>query len=40
MGVAPGPAIKEILMTLLGARLDGKVTTRQQEEALARRLAR
>ncbi len=39
MGVASGPAIREILSTLLDARLDGKVTTRQQEEALARRLA-
>ena len=39
MGVTHGPAIREILSTLLDARLDGKVTTRQQEEALARRLA-
>ncbi len=40
IGVAPGPEIKEILSLLLGARLDGKVTNRQQEEELARRLAR
>ncbi len=39
MGVTYGPAIREMLSTLLDARLDGKVTTRQQEEALARRLA-
>lgn len=39
MGIASGPAIKEILSRLLEARLDGKVTTRRQEEEMVRNLA-
>jgi tRNA nucleotidyltransferase (CCA-adding enzyme) len=34
MGIAPGPRIKEILQRLHEARLDGKVTTKQEEEGL------
>ncbi len=34
MGIAPGPRIKEILQLLHEARLDGKVTTKQDEEEL------
>lgn len=37
MGVAPGPHLKEILNLLHEARLDGKVTTRQDEEKLVER---
>lgn len=34
MGVAPGPNIKEILQLLHEARLDGKVTSKKDEEKL------
>jgi len=37
MGIAPGPRIKEILRLLHEARLDRKVTNRQDEESLVRR---
>jgi tRNA nucleotidyltransferase (CCA-adding enzyme) len=37
MGIAPGPRIKEILNFLLDARLDGKVTSKQNEEELVKR---
>ncbi len=40
MGIASGPAIKEILSRLLEARLDGQVTTRRQEEEMVRNSAR
>ncbi len=33
-GVTPGPQIKEILHQLHRARLDGKITTKQDEESL------
>ncbi len=34
MGIAPGPQMKEILQRLHQARLDGKVTTKQEEREL------
>ena len=34
LGVAQGPEIKKLLHRLLEARLDGKATTRRDEEAL------
>ena len=37
MGIAPGPHLKEILQLLHDARLDGKVTSKQDEENLAKR---
>jgi len=37
MGVASGPRIKEILQRLYEARLDGKVTTKKDEEELVER---
>ncbi len=37
MGIAPGPHLKEILNCLHDARLDGKVTSRQDEENLVKR---
>jgi len=36
MGIAPGPQIREILDLLHKARLNGKITTRQDEEALVK----
>ena len=36
MGIAPGPRIKEILNLLLDAKLDGKVTSKQDEEELVK----
>ena len=36
MGIAPGPQIKEILERLYEARLNGEVTTKQDEEELVR----
>jgi tRNA nucleotidyltransferase (CCA-adding enzyme) len=36
MGIAPGPQIREILDQLHKARLDGKITTTQDEEELVR----
>jgi tRNA nucleotidyltransferase (CCA-adding enzyme) len=36
LGIPPGPQIKEVLTMLLNARLDGKVTGKKQEEAMAR----
>jgi tRNA nucleotidyltransferase (CCA-adding enzyme) len=38
MGVKPGPIYRHILGALLDARLDGKVSSREEEEALARSL--
>jgi len=38
MGIAPGPRMKEILQRLHEARLDGKVTSKQGEVDLVRRL--
>ena len=37
MGAAPGPSITETLRLLLEARLDGKVTTKRDEEDLAKK---
>ena len=34
MGIAPGPRLKEVLHLLREARLDGKLSTKQDEEAL------
>jgi tRNA nucleotidyltransferase (CCA-adding enzyme) len=39
MGLKPGPAFKRILEALLRARLDGRVTSREEELAEAARLA-
>jgi len=36
MGILPGPRIKEVLQLLHEAKLDGKVTTKQGEEAMVR----
>jgi len=36
MGIAPGPRMKEILQRLHEARLDGKVTSKKDEERLVR----
>ena len=36
MGIAPGPQMKELLQLLHKARLDGKVTTKQDEEDLVK----
>ncbi len=36
MGIAPGPRIKEILQQLHEARLDGKVTSKEDEEEMVR----
>ncbi len=36
MGIAPGPQIKEILELLHKARLDGKITTRHDEEEVVK----
>jgi len=36
MGIAPGPHIKEILHLLHEARLDGKVTSKKDEEGLVK----
>ena len=36
MGIAPGPRFKEILNRLQEARLDGEVTSRQDEEKLVK----
>jgi len=36
IGIAPGPQIKEILQLLHEARLDGKVTSKQDEEGLVK----
>lgn len=40
LGLTPGPAFREIIDRVRAARLDGRVTTRQQELDLGRRLAR
>jgi tRNA nucleotidyltransferase (CCA-adding enzyme) len=37
LGIAPGPVYKQILALLLDARLNGQVTTREDEIALVRR---
>ena len=37
MGITPGPRIKEILQRLHEARLDGKVSSKQDEEGLVKR---
>ena len=34
MGVTPGPRVKEILLQLLEAKLDGKATTREGEKMM------
>ena len=34
MGIAPGPQMKELLQRLHDARLDGKVTSKQEERKL------
>jgi tRNA nucleotidyltransferase (CCA-adding enzyme) len=39
MGLKPGPIYRQILSALRDARLDGKIQTRQEEEALAREIA-
>ncbi len=39
LGVPEGPQMKDVLAALRDARLDGKVTTRAEEEAMARELA-
>ena len=39
MGIPPGPAYGKILANVLDARLDGKVLTRPDELALARKMA-
>ena len=36
MGIAAGPRIKEILNLLHEARLDGKVTSKKDEEGMVR----
>jgi tRNA nucleotidyltransferase (CCA-adding enzyme) len=36
IGIAPGPHLKEVLQLLHDARLDGKVTSRQDEEELVK----
>jgi tRNA nucleotidyltransferase (CCA-adding enzyme) len=38
MGVPQGPRVKEILQRLREARLDGKVTSKREEEAMVRRV--
>lgn len=40
MGIAPGPRMKEVLERLREARLEGKATTRREEEALVREWAK
>ena len=37
LGVEEGPAVGEMLRALLMARLDGSVSSREDEEALVRR---
>jgi tRNA nucleotidyltransferase (CCA-adding enzyme) len=37
LGIPPGPAFKKILGTLLDARLNGRVITREEEVALVQR---
>ncbi|MCS7282978.1 MAG: CBS domain-containing protein [Anaerolineae bacterium] len=39
MGLKPGPLFGELLRALRDARLDGRVRTREEEEALVRRIA-
>ncbi len=36
MGIAPGPRVKDLLRLLQDAKLDGRITTREGEEAMAR----
>lgn len=38
LGLAPGPQFKKVLETVLFSRLDGRVNSREEELALARRL--
>jgi len=38
MGLRPGPVYREILARLRAARLDGEITTREEEEALVRQM--
>jgi hypothetical protein len=38
MGLEPGPLFGELLSALRDARLDGEVSTREEEEALVNRL--
>ena len=37
LGVSQGPAVGEVLQELLLARLDGQISSRQEEEELVRR---
>ena len=39
LGIKPGPRYREIMDRLLDARLDGRVTSREEELAMCRRLA-
>ncbi len=36
MGLPPGPTYRDILAQLRGKRLDGEITTREEEEALVK----
>jgi hypothetical protein len=38
MGLRPGPLFGRLLTALRDARLDGKITTREEEEALVRKM--
>ncbi|MCX7839408.1 MAG: CBS domain-containing protein [Anaerolineae bacterium] len=38
MGLRPGPVYRDILARLRAARLDGEITTREEEEALVRQM--
>jgi tRNA nucleotidyltransferase (CCA-adding enzyme) len=38
LGVKPGPRLGSMLETLLEARMDGQVITKEDEEALVRQL--
>jgi len=40
LGIAPGPRMKEILQRLFEAKLDGKVTSKKDEEGLVERVGR
>ncbi|MFA4993589.1 MAG: CCA tRNA nucleotidyltransferase [Candidatus Omnitrophota bacterium] len=40
LGIAPGPKYRKILNRVLAARLNGKINSRQEELALARKLAK
>jgi tRNA nucleotidyltransferase (CCA-adding enzyme) len=40
LGITPGPKYRKILSRVLAARLNGKINSRQEELALARKLAK